>query len=198
MRFYVVPIIINDTKRYPKYIKSKHNSEGLDISNWGFMPYGFEPYGILFFEGSKKVQEILINYPDVYTFPENLDSLIATKEDCEYIKQFFEGINIPMNWVNIATSYRAILRRIGASCQILQRLQGMLGNYSPFSLGGIWGDYTLNTKISEVPLAIKGALLSACGQIGIKQLNESTTIRGLINRYAWEWSEPIIMGGISI
>lgn len=192
-RFYLLPIAMIDTGRGPKYVRWRYNPDGIPIESWGLMDYGFEPVCIFVGDMTDEQHLELSANPDVYAFPTDLD--IPVGEESTALKSSFETFNFPANWITPASTYRQVLRRVAASCQCLQRLKGMVGNYCPFSLGGQWGDHSLNTKLSDIPLAVRGALLSACGQIGIESINESTTLRGLINRYAWEWKEPILLGG---
>jgi hypothetical protein len=196
MRFYLLPILMTATSRGAKYIKWRDNPDGIPVSSWGLMDYGFEPVCVFAGEMTDEQHIELSAYPDVYALPIDLDMLVG--EEATALKTAFEAFNFPANWITPSISYRQVLRRIAASCQCLQRLKGMIGNYCPFSLGGQWGDHLLSTKLADIPLAVRGALLSACGQIGIESLNESTTLRGLINRYAWEWRTPILLGGIEI
>jgi len=191
-RFYLLPIEMIETGRGPKYIRWRYNPSGIPVESWGLMDYGFEPACIFVGDMTDEQHAELSSHSDVFSIPD-LDQEVG--EDTTTLKACLETYHFPANWVLPTNTYRQVLRRIAASCQCLQRLKGMIGNYCPFSLGGTWGDHQLNTKLSDIPLAVRGALLSACGQIGIESINESTTLRGLINRYAWEWIDPILLGG---
>jgi len=193
LRVYLIPLLVVASSRGPKYIKWRDNPDGLELAHWAIADYGFEPSAIAVAEVDEYQHGYLCSRPDVYALPEDLDEGAT---DAAF-KQALEDLNIPANWIHSEVSYRAALKRILASLQIHQRVNGILGNYSVFSQGGQWGDHGLSTKIQDLPLPVKGSLFAAFALLPtLGSVQENTTIRGLINRFAWDWKDPIYLGGL--
>lgn len=152
---YVMPITTTTLKgapaRFPKY-KDSHML-GFD---WSMFDYGDEPWCLVGIQDiSPAARAALEAEADVFPIPDNLDQSMGTTQVRNQVRTRLEQADIPGQWVQTTTTWREVVRFVGAVCQYAQRYQGMVG--------GLWfpGNVNLNSTYGSQPQAVQDGMLAA-------------------------------------
>jgi hypothetical protein len=138
-RLYLVPVetVVNNAGM---------TCNGAKYFNWGYDPdpetaistptaciyYGYHPWVLVLAKDiSQADHDTLIGYPDVFAFPA-LDQLNQTIDPGDNIDGFFEGIDLPTDWMTPSTTYIELLRRTISIFLFCQRYHGISQGHDLF------------------------------------------------------------------
>jgi hypothetical protein len=161
IRFYLLPIIRPLGTRVPKYFYSlRYNPDGVIHSNYSIKDYGSIDMCVLASDISDANHVTLSAFPDVYSFPVNLDETMTTAQRTA-LNAYMEANAIPGDWIKTGDAFRATLRTITAMFLYMQRVLALLDYLSnPFA------GLTLNTQYRNIPNPLHDALSQASAQLG--------------------------------
>lgn len=139
--------------------------------------YGDEPWCLVGVQDVPPATDAEINsQSDVFRLPDDLDQIMGSLAVRNTIRSRLESVNIPGTWVQSTTTYREVVRFIGAVCQFAQRFQGITG-----IPGDRWfaDGRTLDTTFGELGPNGQQALLDTADSFGFdrSQLTSTTTLR---------------------
>lgn len=123
LKIYLVPVEQVGNNRGPEYFHWRFDANPPSINCvWGMMDYGFINSALLVaIDITQLDHDALVLQSDVYAFPDNLDAPIADPN----IDAFFEGLNIPSDWLTPSTTYRELLRYTAGMFQFNQAYGGI-------------------------------------------------------------------------
>lgn len=196
-KFYLLPVITYNNTRGPKYFRfgiGEDPSPGIE-SPWSMMDYGFVPYALLVAKDITQADhDDLILNSDVFAFPDNLDLPVTDPN----IDDFFEGINIPTDWLTPATTYRELMRQTAGMFQFNQRYAGI---YST-TYGGvhsIFDNATLSTRLRQMTDQEQEIFLATVDSFGYdsSQVNDNNQLRLLGKQAGNYWvDQTFLLGGV--
>ncbi len=182
------------TSTFPSYLKSIRNPDGYPCS-FSCSRYGRQDIWLV------RVMEIadtdwasLADMADVYPFPAD-GSLGSPITDKATIDDFFEGFNIPTDWLTPSTTYTELLRALVHIALILQRFFGIAG-YELFT-GGV----TLNTRFRQMPAGSQTALQQAANELygAPVPININAQLRQLLKAAGdYLMSTPVALGDYTL
>jgi len=123
--FYLLPVMtVLLFGRGPAYFIWDGNPDGIRCS-WAMMDYGFSPYALLVAKGiSQEDHDFLTAQSDVFAFPVDLTEPVS-----QTVQAFFEGVNLPTDWMTPATTYQELMRQTAGMFVFNQRYGGMSVTY---------------------------------------------------------------------
>jgi len=118
---------------------------GMKYFDWRFDPdppgiegptaciyYGYHPYVlVLALDILQADHDALLTYPDVFVFPP-LDQLDQAINPVDNIDVFFEGIDLPTDWMTPSTTYREFIKRTICIFLFCQRYRGISQGHDLF------------------------------------------------------------------
>jgi hypothetical protein len=141
--------------------------------------------------------DALILNSDVYLFPDDLD----TPVDDPGVDVFFEGINIPTNWLTPSTSWRELLRQVAGMFQFNQRYGGIAAEQTG-QLHSVFDTADLDTRLNEMTAQeqawFQQTVDSFTEQFGMDPITVPTNqlLRNLIKTAGSFWDDqPFFLGG---
>jgi hypothetical protein len=172
---YVMPIIGTGTKLDPR--RPKYAATYFTDHEWSMFDYGDEPWSLVGVSDITTANDTAMTAePDVFRLPDNLDQGMGTVGARNTVRNRLEAVNIPGTWVQTTTTYREVVRFIGAVCQFAQRFQGITG-----IPGDRWfaGGRTLDSTFGSLGTAGQQALIDTADSFGFdhSSLTASTTLR---------------------
>lgn len=160
------------------------------------MDYGFVPYMLCYTPDITQTDyDTLILHADVYAFPDNLDAPVTDPN----IDTFFEGINLPTDWLTPATTYRELLRNTAGMFQFNQRYAGIYAE----RYGGrhsIFDTATLNTRLRNMTAQEQDVFLATVESFGFNpaSVNTNSQLRLLVRQASSYWQDKVfILGGFT-
>lgn len=176
---YLVPIETVGTYRGPAYFRWRFGT-GTITTPWSMMDYGLLPTGLVWArELSPADEALLAAAPDVYQWPDNLDQPITDTT----LAAFFEGLNIPANWLQPSTTYRELLRMMAGIFQFAQRFQALSGGLALFGDG-----VTLDTNYRQT--GIREAWIDATlASFEYSPVQGNPQLRSVVKRIGDTWAQ---------
>lgn len=194
---YVMPITgtgstITDARR-PKYRDTL-----FPTLRSSMFDYGDEPWCLVGIRDVPPATDTaLVANTDVFKLPDNLDQTMGTTGVRNTVRSRLEAANIPGTWVATATTYRTVVRFIGAVCQFAQRFQGISGIPA-----NRWfaGGRTLDSTFGNLGAAAQQALIDTADSFGFDRstLTASTTLRAFLKSAGDQYVAaglPLILAG---
>lgn len=186
---YVMPITGAGTKldqRRPKYEDTLFPT--LDRTMWD---YGDEPHCLVGIQDVPAATDAaLVANADVFKLPDNLDQTVGSVSTRNQIRNNLEADELPGNWVQTTTTYREIVRVVGACCQFAQRYQGLVG--------GRWfsGTVHIANTFSSLTAAQQQGIHDTAASFGFDQtaIVSTATIRDVLKNMA----DQYIAAGLSL
>lgn len=188
--FYLVPVeTAGNGARGPEYFAWRWDDDPGSISaRWGSADYGFIPTMLLVaFDMDQADNDSLCANLDVYCFPDNIDQAVTDAG----IDAFFEGLNIPTDWLTPSTTYRELIRSTMGMFQYNQRYSAECGH----SLLGD-GGYTLDVKYNAMSVADRDCFDAVSASFGLPSVVGNPNLRTLIKRVDSYWqAQTFYLGG---
>lgn len=130
----------------------------------------------------------LVGDAQVFGIPQNIDAQIGA--NAATVTARLEAVNIPGDWVQSTTTWRQLLRRVAAYCQLMQRAAALSGNYVDrmFDAGR-----TLDSTIGDLPVNARQKLVNAADSFGFNRqgVNNNTTLRDALKQIAHQWIQRV-------
>lgn len=183
------------TSTFPKYWRWMRNPDSGYVFRISCARYGRQSIWLVrVMDISDADWAALSAMADVYPFPPDasLDNPIT---DGATIDTFFEGFNIPTDWLTPSTTYRELLRSLAHMASILQRFFGIAG-YELFT-GGV----TLDTRFRQMPSASQTALQQAVNELAGQSvpINQNSFLRQLLKQASDVLqSTPVTLGDFTL
>lgn len=173
------------TYRGPSYLRWRKNPDGLSCL-WSMMDYGFIPIALVVIsDPSPEVQSALAAQPDVYKFPDNLD----TPVDDPSIDAFFEGLYIPTDWLTPSTTYRQLVRQVAGMFQFNQAFSGLTGQ-------SLFGAYSLEDSVQTLTPELQEGLAQTLNRFEMDPILGNPKLRSVIKRADEYWSSKVFYMGL--
>jgi hypothetical protein len=194
-KIYLVPLQVTGNLRHPKYFAVPRFGIGGIECDRANMDYGFFPYFLVFAKDITPADHaVLILNADVYVFPDNLDQPISDQN----IDVFFEGINIPTDWLTPSTTYRELLRNTAGLFQVNQAY-GAVAAAATGTQNSIFDNgRTLESNWNSLSAQEKGWFNAAMQQVmpGAPTVIGNPKLRSLAKQAGSLWSnKPLYLGG---
>jgi hypothetical protein len=183
--FYLVPSVASPYGGLePKY--------GVQVVSWSGAYFGREPFYIL-----------ALTDPDP-----TLDATIAADPECAKIPALantvaagalatvqakVEATGIPANWINVGMTYQTVVQNCLRVTQLYQRLAGL-------GAGRLLGSgVTLGTTFNSLPAGVRQKLLDMADSLNFDKssLSGAFTIRQILKALMDQWTEPILLRGVT-
>jgi len=196
IRFYVLPIVLFNNTRGPKYFrfgKGPDKNPGINCP-WSMKDYGSINQCVLAADILAADHTALIVNTDVLSIPTNIDSTL-TNAARNAARTFCATYNIPGSWISTGQTYRAVLRTITGFFLYFQRVTGVLGRDIDLPSG--W----LDIQIQNVALDIRDAMAQAATDMGYdySAVTPTTTMRVILKSMADKWgTAPIYFGFVTL
>ena len=191
-KLYLLPILTVGSSRGPKYFRWQNNLDG--ISGWSMMDYGFSPTALLVAKDITQADhDYLVLQPDVFSFPDNLDAPVT-----QDIQAFFDGVNLPTNWMTPSTTYRELLRQVAGMFQFNQRYMGIAANETG-ELHSIFDTATLSTRLRQMTADEQRWFLATVDSFGYPSASISlnSQLSLLVKQAGSLWGgQPFYLGGL--
>lgn len=174
---YVMPLVGTGVKgdaRRPKYRDSL-----FPTLNWSMFDYGNEPWCLVGIQDVPPATDTaLTGNADVFELPANLDQAMGNVGTRNTVRNRLESVNIPGTWIQTTTTYREVVRFIGATCQFAQRYQGTVANGSTWFTGGV----TLDSTFGSLPAEARQGIIDAADSFGFDRsgFTGTSTLRAVI------------------
>jgi len=190
---YLVPVLMVGMSRGPAYFAWDENPDGI-ACGWSMMDYGFSPSALLVAkEISQADQDYLALQTDVFRFPENLDTPVVS----DTVDIFFEGINLPTDWLTPSTTYRELLRQTAGMFQFNQRYGGIAATETG-ELHSIFDNATLDTRLRQLTADEQRWFLMTVESFGFNPalVDLNAKLRLLVRQAGDFWAgQPFYLGG---
>ena len=178
---YLCPLVGMGTRSDP--LRPKY-ADDLGATNATFLRFGEQNvYLVVVSEISSTLHTTISGDSDCVTFPP-LDNAVGAGA-LNAVRNKLEALNMPGNWVQSSTTYRAIARACGLFCLLCQRFKG-LGNGALFTAG-----VTLDTEWNALPQGVKTGLqdMAAAWSLDTSGMNGTTTVRQILKALADQMTE---------
>ena len=132
----------------------------------------------------------------VLRIPDNLDQQVGAG-GLTIVRNALETRNIPGNWVQAGTTYRALLRVALGAFTLLQRYRAISGNMGKVLQGAV----TLNTVFSTLSQQTRDYLLATASslKLDITGLTGDLTLRQILKAVGDQFANQVFhIGGITI
>jgi hypothetical protein len=190
-KLYLVPVETNaDGWRGPKYFEwfGDPDPPGI-VCAWAMMDYGFAPTALLLAKDiSQADHDALVLNSDVFAFPDVLDSPV----DDPAVDDFFEGVNLPTDWLTPSTTWLELLRMCAGIFQFNQRYNGISGGHSVFE------NADLDTRLRQMTDQEQIWFLATVESFGYDPglINDNSQLRLLVRQAGGYWQDqPFYLGG---
>jgi hypothetical protein len=195
MSVYLVPIETIDGARGPNYFAWPPEQPTGIICGWSMMDYGFSPIGLLVARDIDLADHAnLIGNADVFYFPTNLDTPVD-----QDVRGFFEGVNLPTDWLGPSTTWRELLRQTAGMFQFNQRYMGIVAEQTG-ELHSIWDTADLDTRLREMTAQEQTWFLLTVDSFGYdsSQINDNNRLRQLVKQTGDFWiGQEFYLGGLT-
>jgi len=193
VKFYLVPILTIAGVRGPMYFAWEENPTGI-VCSWSMMDYGFAPSALLVAKdiAQEDHDELVLN-ADVFTFPDNLDGPVD-----QAIQDFFEGINLPTDWLTPATTWLELLRQVAGMFQFNQRYGGIAAAETG-ELHSIFDNADLSTRLRQLTEDEQRWFLATVESFGFDPgvVDDNAMLRLLVRQAGDFWAgQPFYLGGM--
>ena len=181
--------------RGPKYFRWDFDPDppGID-SRYALMDYGFTPYALVLGKNITQVDhDVLILTADVFAFPDDLDGPVNDPG----VDTFFEGINLPTDWLTPATSWRELLRQTAGMFQFNQRYGGIAAHETG-ELHSMFDNADLGTRLRQMTAQEQSWFMATVDSFGYdsSQINDNSQLRLLVKQAGSYWEgQSFKMGG---
>jgi hypothetical protein len=206
MNYFIVPLTSQTlggrTVNAPKYLST-------DMAGLGFtcIPYGAEGVAIVALQAANAA---LSAESDVYTFPENLDAMLADA-DVTALTNFLTPLNVPTDSITLlGMTWSQVLQLIGTIFLAAQAISGVTGTSlftavaSPGSggagagmgktggqSGGLSAPPTIDTSISDsTASAVVGSIV---GPFDLTNVDPSDSIGDVLTSLAAQFTAPVVL-----
>jgi hypothetical protein len=174
---YTMPITTDTSGKYPQRIP-KYRNALFPTLGYSMFDYGNEPWCLIAIQDVPPATDAaLTGNADVFELPANLDQTMGTTGVRNTVRTKLENVNIPGTWVQTTSTYREVVRFIGAVCQFAERYQGMIGN-------GFWftGGVTLDSTFGSLPANVRQTIVDAAATFGFDTsgFTGASTLRAVI------------------
>ena len=188
IRVYIVPMVILNGIRQPKYIPAL-------TYVWGALDYGAEDTALCsVVDISVADHDALVLNTDAFGMPADLTGLMSSTAVTK-AQTYLEGLNIPAGWINTTRTYLDVVRIVGGLFMFNQRWRGRTGS-SPFKQ-----TLTLSTIYSDLTTERQDDLKYVFDSLGVDRtlLTASSTLRDGFVIFGKQFRlKPLVMNGISI
>jgi hypothetical protein len=167
MRYYVVPR--SGTGQFPTPYEPKYFNQFADPSALPFvgtMDYGLENVFLVAADLTPAQHTAVTANADVLAVPSPIDANVSALA-LPTVQAKLEAGNIPADWVTTAMTYQQVLSRVLRLVTLMQRFNGLFGRLFA-------GGATLDTRINQLPVNARNALVSAAQSLGA----DTSTIQG--------------------
>ena len=195
VNLYIVPVEHVGNYRGPEYFQWRFDQNGPSLTErWDAMYYGSLDYVILLaFDMTPEDHASLISHADVYAFPANLDQNISDKTT---IDNFFEGVNIPTDWVTPANTYRQLLRKTAGLMQLNQRYESFAAIDGVANQSFLGGGITLDSNFNNLSQQQKAWFNATLVSFGGSNVKGNPKLRTIIKTGSDLWGNaPFYLGG---
>ena len=196
-RFYLMPILaMPDGGRGPKYLEWHEEQEDPYLAgySWAMMDYGFSPNALAVVKDIEQVDhDWLVGLSDVFAFPENLDGPVD-----QDVQDFFEGVNLPTDWLTPATTWRELMRQTAGMFQFNQRYGGIAA-VETGELHSIFDNADLGTRLRQMTEDEQRWFLAAVESFGFDPglVNDNSQLRLLVKQAGNFWiGQTFYLGGM--
>jgi len=192
-KLYLIPMETGPNWHEIKYLKTRWGTGTIETPI-AVMDYGFADLALVYCRDISPADHATLSaYPDVYTFPDlaNLDLPVNDPD----IDVFFEGVNIPTDWLTPSTSWRELLRQLAGMFQFNQRYRGISKGHS------VWESADLDTRLNQMTQEEQAWFLAAVDSFGFNssQINTNTRLRQLVKHAGTFWEgKPFHMGEFTL
>lgn len=189
IRFYILPIIVFNGMRGPKYFqfgpKGGDKSPGINCW-WSMKDYGLIDQCVICADISDADHTAVADNPDVMAIPVNLDNNL-TAGAVTTATNYLESVNIPADWVSVLDTYRSVLRSVVGLFMFMQRVTAIRG--VPID----WVSINLQTRWRDIPTNWQNAMIQAATELGFSTDGVTNTVRlrAILKAMADRWTEPI-------
>jgi hypothetical protein len=194
IRFYLLPMIVIAGVRAPAYVMSDLTPDGI-VTPWAAMDYGFAPTALLVAKDiSQEDHDWLVAQPDVFAFPVDLTEPVS-----QTVQPFFEGVNLPTDWMTPATTYQELMRQTAGMFQFNQRYMGIAASLTG-ELHSIFDNATLDTRLRQLTEDEQLWFLLTVESFGFNPalINDNAQLRLLVKQAADYWADQTFyLGGIA-
>ena len=153
---YVDTVTVHGPSRLAKY-ESEFTADNPSITR-GIFTYGGEPWCLVgLLDLAPTAEATIAAHPDVFELPADLETTMASVGVRNQRRSQLETANIPGTWIQTTTTYREVLRFVGACCQFMQGYEGL--DAAPIFTGGITLDTTYGTLTTVQRQAVSDAAL---------------------------------------
>lgn len=176
----------------PKYIDPGSLGEGLDITGWAAMDYGFEALFLVKADLTAAQRTALSAQTDVLVVPTNLDSTVSAAA-INRIQTTLEAANLPAEWVTTSITYRQVLRRVRRIISFMQRWQGLFGDR--VFVNGI----TLDTRWNQLSTETQQRLRAVAQDLNLdaSSITNNSTLRQIL-RVVADQLPDVDLGGVTL
>ena len=192
---YLVPIEQVGNYRGPEYFKWRFDANGPSIDcTWSMMDYGFINYALLVaLDITPADHTALVAHANVYAFPANIDAPIS---DRATIDNYFEGINIPTDWLTPANTYRQFLRKVAGLLQLNQRYGGIAADAGVPNQSFIGNGITLDSNFNALSVQQRGWFNATLVSFGGSNVKGNPKLRTILKTGTDLWGNaPFYLGG---
>ena len=192
IRFYLVPKagdgLTHDTRFRPQYIAD------VIAGPWQAMDYGQEPWMLVAAEVTPAEHSTIAANPEVVAAPTNLDATVGAQ--LATVQAKLEAANLPSEWVTAGMSFRTVLKWTIRLILLMQRFDGFGA-----AVGRLFADgRTLDSTVSQVPVAIRQRLLAAAGRwdLDTSAITGATTLRAALRMLVLQMVFGVTFGGEAV
>ena len=196
-RLYLIPIELRDGVRGPAYLCwGIEPPPGCLARGWSMMDYGFTAWGLVMVKQiTQEEHDDLVTNPDVFAFPENLDSAVDQE-----VQPFFEGAHLPTDWLTPATTWRELMRDTAGMFLFNQRYGGIAAEQTG-EIHSIFDTATLDTRLRQMSGDEQAWFLATVESYGFDPnvVNTNNRLRLLVRQMAHAyWADRMFkLGGVA-
>ena len=194
IRFYIMPILVVDMSRGPKYLQWMLNPDGLPVAHWSMKDYGLIDAGLVACDLTQEQHEQLTAEPDVAAAPEDIDQAIS-EIAIPQVVAVLEALRIPAGWVDSSYTYRQILRMVGGLFMFAQRHHGK------HLEALIDSTAQLDLRWNQIPLDRRQRIRETADSLGYTyaDITNTWTIRQVLKYLSNQWGDtPILFGFVTL
>jgi len=193
IRFYLLPIIMIGMSRGPAYFAWRLQPDGIQ-SPWSMMDYGFSPYALLVAKDiTQEDHDFLTAQSDVFAFPVDLTEPVS-----QTVQAFFEGVNLPTDWMTPATTYQELMRQTAGMFVFNQRYMGIAAAETG-ELHSIFDNATLSTRLRQMTDDEQRWFLATVESFGFDPalISANSQLRLLVKQAGDYWiGQTFYLGGV--